>query len=74
MKLKEIRELSIPEMVARVRELKDELFHLRLQKASGQLEKPSQLRSIRKEIAQVETIITQRKQTNSAEKAAAANN
>jgi large subunit ribosomal protein L29 len=61
MKNKEIRELSHPERVARVRELKDELFHLRLQKASGQLEKPSQLRSIRKEIARIETVITQGK-------------
>lgn len=74
MTLKEIRELSIPELVARVRELKDELFHLRIQKASGQLEKPSQLRAIRKEIAQVETIITERKQAKSVETAVAANN
>jgi large subunit ribosomal protein L29 len=73
MKLKEIRELSQPEMVARVRELKDELFHLRVQKASGQLEKPSQLRSIRKEIAQIETVITQGKLAKAEKSAAAAN-
>jgi large subunit ribosomal protein L29 len=56
----ELRELSTSELVSRKRELKDELFHLRLQKASGQLEKPSQFRSLRKEVARIETMITQR--------------
>jgi large subunit ribosomal protein L29 len=61
MKTKELLELSVSELTARKRELKDELFHLRIQKASGQLEKPSQLRALRKEIARVETILTQRR-------------
>jgi large subunit ribosomal protein L29 len=56
----ELRELSISELVARKRELKDELFHLRLQKASGQLEKPSQFKNLRKEVARIETVITER--------------
>ena len=56
----ELRELSISELVARKRELKDELFHLRLQKASGQLEKPSQFRNLRKEVARIETLVSER--------------
>ncbi|MDD5350713.1 MAG: 50S ribosomal protein L29 [Chthoniobacteraceae bacterium] len=60
MKIKEIKELSVEELQARKRELNKEAFHLRLQKQTGQLEKPSQIRSIRREIARVETILTQR--------------
>ena len=56
----ELRELSTSELVARKRELKDELFHLRLQRASGQLEKPSQFKNLRKEVARIETVITER--------------
>jgi large subunit ribosomal protein L29 len=61
MKIKDIRELSLDELAARKRELRDESFHLRIQQQSGQLENPSQLRTIRREVAQVETVITQKK-------------
>jgi large subunit ribosomal protein L29 len=61
MKIKEIRELTLAELAARKRELRDETFHLRIQQQSGQLENPSQLRTIRREVAQVETVITQKK-------------
>lgn len=61
MKINEIRELSQPELIARKRELKEEIFHLRLQQQGGQLEKPSRLRSARKEIARIETILTIKK-------------
>lgn len=60
MKIKEIKELSVEELQARKRELTKEGFNLRLQQQTGQLEKPSQLRSIRREIARIETVITQR--------------
>ena len=60
MKIKEIKELSSDELRARKRELNQETFNLRLQKQTGQLEKPSQLREIRREIARVETVLTQR--------------
>jgi large subunit ribosomal protein L29 len=62
MKIKEIRELSLQELAARKHELREESFHLRIQQQSGQLEKPSQLREIRREIARIETILTQKKQ------------
>ncbi len=58
MKIKEIRELTPDEIGARRRELKEEIFHLRIQQQSGQLEKPSQLRTLRREIARLETVLT----------------
>jgi large subunit ribosomal protein L29 len=58
MKIKEIRELTPDELRARKRELREQIFHLRLQQASGQLEKPSELRVLRKEIARIETVLT----------------
>lgn len=60
MKIKEIRDLSREELATRKRELREESFHLRIQQQSGQLEKPSQLRSIRREIARIETVLTQK--------------
>ena len=60
MKIKEIRDLSPAELATRKRELREEVFHLRLQQQSGQLEKPSLLRALRREIAQVETVLTQK--------------
>ena len=61
MDLKEIRELSLQDLAARKHELREESFHLRIQQQSGQLEKPSQLRAIRREIARIETVLTQKK-------------
>ncbi|HEY3898399.1 MAG TPA: 50S ribosomal protein L29 [Chthoniobacter sp.] len=61
MKTKEIRELSLQDLAARKHELREESFHLRIQQQSGQLEKPSQLRAIRREIARIETVLTQKK-------------
>ena len=66
MKIKEIRELSREELEARKRELKQEVFHLRIQQQSGQLEKPSLIRSLRREIARVETISTAKAQAAAA--------
>ena len=60
MKNKEIRELTPDELRARKRELREQIFHLRLQQAGGQLEKPSELRSLRREIARIETVLTEK--------------
>jgi large subunit ribosomal protein L29 len=60
MKTKEIRELSKDELITRKRDLRQEVFHLRMQQQSGQLEKPSQLRLIRREVARVETVLTEK--------------
>ena len=60
MKIKEIRELSSDELSGRKRELRQEVFNLRLQQASGQMEKPSRIKDIRKEVARIETILSER--------------
>ena len=58
MKQKELKELSEKELNARRFELGEELFHLRIQKSGGQVEKPSQIKEIRKEIARIETLLS----------------
>ena len=66
MNIKEIRDLSLQDLAARKHELREESFHLRIQQQSGQLEKPSQLRAIRREIARIETVLTQKKKAPAA--------
>ena len=58
MKTSEIKDLSLPELQAKSRDLRHELFNLRLQKASSRLEKPSRLRDLRRDVARLETRIT----------------
>ena len=53
MQIKEIRELSTAEMVAKEQEFKKELFNLRFQLATGQLENTARLRQVRKSIARI---------------------
>ncbi len=60
MKTKEIRELSNEELATRKRDLRQESFHLRIQQQSGQLERPSRLREVRREVARIETILSER--------------
>lgn len=60
MKIKEIRDLSNEELSARKHQLREESFHLRIQQQSGQLEKPSQIRVIRREVARLETILNEK--------------
>lgn len=60
MKTKELRELTVEELAVRRRELKHETISLRVQQQSGQLENPSRLRSVRREVARIETIISER--------------
>ena len=61
MKIKEIKELSSDELAKRKLDLRQESFNLRLQQVSGQMEKPSRLRDIRREVARIETVLSQRK-------------
>ncbi len=60
MKAKEIRKLSTEDLNKRVEELKIELFNLRFQLAVGQLENTARIKHVRKLIAQMKTIITER--------------
>jgi large subunit ribosomal protein L29 len=59
-KAAELRELSDEELVTRLREAKAELFNLRVQSATGQLESHGRLQVIRREIARVYTIMRER--------------
>jgi large subunit ribosomal protein L29 len=64
LKFKEIQEMSTEELLTKKRDLRQESLHLRLQQQSGQLEQPSRLRLLRRDVARVETVLTQRsKQT-----------
>jgi large subunit ribosomal protein L29 len=60
MKAKEIRQMSDKELNTRVLELKTELFNLRFQLATGQLDNPFRINIVRKDIARVKTIIRER--------------
>ncbi len=62
MKIKELKELSNEELVTRRRDLKHEVLNLRVQQQSGQLENPARLRTVRREVARIETILTGRRQ------------
>ena len=57
MKVKEIRELTTAEMLDQEKQLKEELFNLRFQLATGQLENPMRIREVKKSIAQIKTIL-----------------
>jgi large subunit ribosomal protein L29 len=56
---KEIQEKTLEELLAESRNLRQEIFTLRLQQASAQLEKPARLNTLRRDIARIETRITQ---------------
>ena len=60
MKIKEISEMSTEELLTKRRDLRQERLHLRLQQQSGQLEQPSRLRLVRRDVARIETVLTQR--------------
>ena len=56
---KEIQEKTLPELLADGRNMRQEFFNLRLQQASAQLEKSARLHSLRRDIARIETRISQ---------------
>ncbi len=59
-KNKEIRDLTNEEILAKIEEYKEELFNLRLSQATGNLEKPSRIRELRKLVARMKTILRER--------------
>ena len=68
MKIKEIRELSIPELEKTIRDTRDQLLELKLRKQTGQVENTAELTQRRRDIARMETI---RNEKVMAEKASA---
>ncbi len=60
MKPSELRELTTIELEAKLGELKEELFNLRFQHATGQLENPMRIKEVKKTYARIKTIIQER--------------
>lgn len=60
MKINEIRQLSDAELSSKLQELKAELFNLRFQAVTGGLDNPMRIRTVRKEIAKIKTIESER--------------
>ena len=58
MKMSELKDMTVTELSAKSRDFRQEMFNLRLQQASSQLEKPSRLKQLRKDIARIETQLT----------------
>ena len=63
MKYTELKDSTIQELTAKSRDMRQEMFNLRLQQASSQLEKPARLRTLRRDIARVETRISHLRKT-----------
>ena len=64
MKVNEIRNLTTEEINKKIKESKEELFNLRFQQATGNLEKPSRLRELRHTVARMKTVLKERENTN----------
>ncbi|MCA9736165.1 MAG: 50S ribosomal protein L29 [Gemmatimonadetes bacterium] len=65
MKIDEIRDLSDAELEERIRELKQERFRLGFRSATMELENPSLMRTLRREIAQLKTVLHERQMAGS---------
>ena len=64
LKNKEIRDMSTEELNKKITEYKEELFNLRFSQATGNLEKPSRIKELRKLVARMKTIIRERELNN----------
>ncbi|MGE0705745.1 MAG: 50S ribosomal protein L29 [Vicinamibacterales bacterium] len=60
MKAAELRDLGVDDLNARERDLADQLFRMRIQKAMGQLENPDKVRGLRRDLARVKTVLRQK--------------
>ena len=68
MKLEELREKTATELADERRDLKIEMMNLRVQKASGQLENPARIKTVRKTIARIETLLSEKRISQDATK------
>ena len=66
MKAKEIRELSVEELEVKLTDLKKDLFNLRLQNATHQLDNPTRIAEVKRDIARVNTILREHQLTEKA--------
>ena len=68
MKLEELKEKTAAELADERRDLKIEMMNLRVQKASGQLENPARIKIVRKTIARIETLLSEKRISQDATK------
>jgi large subunit ribosomal protein L29 len=61
MKASELRDLAAEELAIRERDLIDQLFRMRIQKSMGQLEAPDKIRTVRRDLARVKTVLRQKR-------------
>jgi len=61
LKAKQLREQSVDELSAKEQELAEQLFALRLQKVTGQLEKPSKVSEVKRDLARVLTVLNEKR-------------
>jgi large subunit ribosomal protein L29 len=61
MKAAQLRDLGVEELGTRERDLSDQLFRMRIQKSMGQLEAPEKLRTVRRDLARVKTVLRQKR-------------
>jgi large subunit ribosomal protein L29 len=61
MKAAELREMLADQLGAKERELVDQLFRMRIQKSMGQLEAPDKLRTVRRDLARIKTVLRQKR-------------
>ncbi len=66
MKVTEIRDLAIDELQQRVKEMDDQLFRLRIQKSMGQLEAAHKLKTVRRDLARVKTVLREKETAQTA--------
>ncbi len=65
MKISEIREMSIEDINKKIVELKNELFEMRMKQATGSLEKPHMINKLRKDVARLKTVLTEKSKDGS---------
>lgn len=63
MKAEKIREMSDDELEKKQEDLSEELFRMRLQKATAQLDRPAKIREVRKDLARVKTVLSERRRS-----------
>jgi large subunit ribosomal protein L29 len=65
MKADKVREMSIDELEKKEEELQEQIFRMRIQKATAQLDQPGKIRQVRKDLARVKTTLSERQRAES---------
>ncbi len=66
MKMKDLREMTQEELQQKLLDLKEELFNLRFQKSLNRLENPMRIRSVKRDVARIKTLLTELERGNDA--------